>query len=52
MDQLPLIPLLSPDILVGAKNGLGGFRPTVMDHYVLWNAEELYWQSGSRGAKK
>ena len=52
MEQLPLIPLLSPDILVGAKNGLGGFRPAVMDNYVLWNADELYWQSGSAGAKR
>jgi peptide/nickel transport system substrate-binding protein len=52
MDQLPIVPLLSPDILVGAKNGLGGFRPAVMDNYVLWNADELYWQSGSGGAKK
>jgi peptide/nickel transport system substrate-binding protein len=42
-ENLPLIPLVSPDILVGAKAGLGNFRPAILDHYVLWNADELYW---------
>ena len=48
MENLPLIPLLSPDILVGAKNGLGNFRPAMMDHYVLWNIDELYWRAEAR----
>jgi len=48
MEQLPLIPLVSPRILVGAREGLGNFRPALMDHYVLWNIEELYWQAGAR----
>jgi peptide/nickel transport system substrate-binding protein len=42
-DELPLICLASPDILVGAKNGLGNFKPAVLEDYVLWNAEMLYW---------
>lgn len=42
-ENLPLIPLVSPNILVGSKLGLGNFRPAILDHYVLWNAEELYW---------
>jgi peptide/nickel transport system substrate-binding protein len=42
-ENLPLIPLVSPNILVGAKAGLGNFRPAILDHYVLWNADELYW---------
>jgi peptide/nickel transport system substrate-binding protein len=45
MENLPLIPLLSPNILVGAKAGLGNFRPAVMDHYTLWNIDELYWRA-------
>ena len=44
MDQLPLIPLVSPHILAGARGDLGNFRPAVMDHYALWNIEELYWR--------
>ncbi len=40
----PVVFLASPNILVGAKNGLGNFRPAALDHYTLWNAEELYWR--------
>jgi peptide/nickel transport system substrate-binding protein len=47
MENLPLIPLVSPDILVGARNGLGNFRPALLDHYTLWNIEELYWRSAA-----
>jgi hypothetical protein len=43
-DNLPLIYLASPNILVGAKRALGNFRPAVLDHYTLWNVEELFWQ--------
>jgi peptide/nickel transport system substrate-binding protein len=43
-DKLPLIYLASPDILVGAKESLGNFKPATLDHYVLWNVEELYWR--------
>jgi peptide/nickel transport system substrate-binding protein len=44
-ENLPMIPLVSPSILVGARQGLGNFRPAIVDHYVLWNADELYWKS-------
>jgi peptide/nickel transport system substrate-binding protein len=52
MDNLPLIPLVSPDVLVGARNGLGNFRPALLDHYVLWNIEELYWRDGGAGTRR
>jgi len=42
-EQLPMIPLVAPRILVGAKAGLRNFRPAILDHYTLWNAEELAW---------
>jgi peptide/nickel transport system substrate-binding protein len=44
-EQLPMIPLVGPRILVGAKAGLGNFRPAILDHYTLWNADELFWRS-------
>ena len=44
-EQLPMIPLVGPRILVGAKTGLGNFRPAILDHYTLWNADELFWRS-------
>jgi hypothetical protein len=43
-ENLPVIPLVSPNLLVGAKEGLGNFRPAILDHHVLWNADELYWR--------
>jgi hypothetical protein len=52
MDQLPMVPLASPNILVGAKKGLGNFRPALMDHYVLWNVEELYWKAPESGPRR
>lgn len=45
-EQLPIIPLVSPHIVVGATIGLGNLRPAVLDHYTLWNAERLFWREG------
>jgi len=44
-EKLPLIPLVSPNIIVAAKRTLGNFRPAVLDHYTLWNAEQLFWRA-------
>ena len=52
MENLPLIPLVSPNILVGAKKGLENFRPAVLEHYALWNIEELCWRGTGAGARK
>jgi peptide/nickel transport system substrate-binding protein len=43
-ENLPLIPLVSPNVLVGAKANLGNFRPAIIDPTVLWNVDELYWR--------
>jgi peptide/nickel transport system substrate-binding protein len=51
MENLPLIPLVSPNILAGAKRDLGNFQPAVLGHYTLWNIEELYW-GGTSGARR
>ncbi len=42
-EQLPIVALASPHVLVGAKEGLGNFHPAVLEDYTLWNAEELFW---------
>lgn len=47
--QLPLISLVSPDLLVAARKDIGNFRPSVLDHYTLWNAEYLFLRGS--GAK-
>ena len=49
-DNLPIISLVSPNVLVGATTGLANFRPTVLDHPALWNLEELFWRGRRAGA--
>ena len=44
-ENLPLIPLVSPNILAGAARDLGNFRPAILNHLTLWTADELYWRS-------
>jgi len=44
-ENQPMIFLASPDILVGAKNSIGNFHPAVLEPYVLWNVEQLYFKS-------
>jgi peptide/nickel transport system substrate-binding protein len=43
-EHLPLIPLVSPNVLVGAKAGLANLRPAILEHSVLWNADEIFWR--------
>lgn len=43
-EELPVICLVSPNILVGAANHVGNFRPAILVPYALWNIEELYVQ--------
>ena len=42
--NLPLIFLVSPDVLVGTKRALGNFRPAVLNDHTLWNVDELFWR--------
>jgi peptide/nickel transport system substrate-binding protein len=43
--QLPMIYLVSPNILVGAQEELGNFHPAVIEQYTFWNADELFWHT-------
>jgi peptide/nickel transport system substrate-binding protein len=42
--DLPVICLASPHILIGAKNRIGNFHPAILAPYALWNVDELYVQ--------
>jgi peptide/nickel transport system substrate-binding protein len=46
-EQLPIICLASPDILVGAKNSVENFQPSVLDPHTLWNSSEIYLSKAS-----
>jgi peptide/nickel transport system substrate-binding protein len=49
-ENQPMIFLASPDILAGAKNSIGNFHPAVLEPYVLWNVEQLYFRNTSGNA--
>jgi peptide/nickel transport system substrate-binding protein len=51
-EQQPIIFLASPHILVGAKNVVGNFHPAVLEPYVLWNVEQLYFKAGPVNAAR
>ncbi len=40
----PVICMVSPNVLVGAKTSLAGVKPSVMRNYLLWDAEQLFWR--------
>jgi peptide/nickel transport system substrate-binding protein len=41
-EQVPFIFLATPNILAGAKAEIGNFQPALLDHYTLWNADQIY----------
>jgi peptide/nickel transport system substrate-binding protein len=49
-ENQPMIFLASPDILAGAKTSVGNFHPAVLEPYVLWNAEQLYFRDAPGNA--
>jgi peptide/nickel transport system substrate-binding protein len=46
-EQLPVICLASPHVLVAAKAALGNLQPAVLDPYALWNVDQLFWSLGA-----
>jgi len=51
-ENQPFIFLATPDILVGAKNSVGNFRPATLEPYALWNVESLFLRNSSEAAGK
>lgn len=45
-EYLPVIPLVSPHVLVAAHAELLNLRPGILPPYALWNLEELFWSNG------
>jgi ABC-type transport system substrate-binding protein len=41
-DQAPMIFLISPHVVVAQRGTVGNFRPAVLDHPTLWNADQLF----------
>jgi ABC-type transport system substrate-binding protein len=51
-EQLPFIFLAAPHILVAARGDLANFQPAVLDHYTLWNADQLYLTAPRTGQRR
>jgi peptide/nickel transport system substrate-binding protein len=51
-EEQPMIFLASPDILAGAKNAIGNFHPVVLEPYVLWNVEHLYFKNAAKNDRR
>jgi peptide/nickel transport system substrate-binding protein len=51
-ENVPVIPLVTPHVLVGAKRELGNFQPALLEPYAIWNIEELYWQTSAPGRRQ
>ncbi len=47
VENQPLVPLVSPNLLAGAKKGLANFQPAAVEPYTLWNIDQLYWRAGT-----
>ena len=41
-EQFPFIFLATPDVLAAAKSDIGNFQPALLEHYTLWNADQIY----------
>ena len=41
-ENQPLISLVSPNVLTGASHRVGNFKPALLQHYTLWNVDELF----------
>ena len=47
-EQLPFIFLATPNILTAAKPQIGNFQPALLEHYTLWNADQIYRRNAER----
>jgi peptide/nickel transport system substrate-binding protein len=41
-ENVPVICILSPNILDAASGRVGNFRPSIVEPYALWNVDQLY----------
>ncbi len=50
-EQIPMVFLVAPNLLVARSERLHNFQPAVLDSHTLWNADELYVDQDKRTAK-
>lgn len=50
-EQIPMVFLVAPNLLVAKSERLHNFQPAVLDSHTLWNADELYVDQNKQIAK-
>ena len=50
-DNVPMVFLATPDVLVAAKPAVGNFHPAVLEPTTLWNVDQLYLKRGAEMAR-
>jgi peptide/nickel transport system substrate-binding protein len=51
VEDVPLVFLVSPNVLVGAKIRVHNFQPAILDPHTLWNSEQLFLGDDRKVAK-
>jgi peptide/nickel transport system substrate-binding protein len=51
IEEVPVVFLVAPNLLVGRSERLRNFQPVVLDSHTLWNADELYLDRTARTSK-
>jgi peptide/nickel transport system substrate-binding protein len=51
-ENLPFVFLATPNLLVSAGPQVGNFHPAVLDHYTLWNADQLYVRPQTKNTER
>jgi peptide/nickel transport system substrate-binding protein len=46
-NEIPLVFLVSPHVLAGARSRVHNFKPAVLDPHTLWNSEQLFIVEGT-----
>lgn len=44
MEKCPMLYLPGRTLYIAAKNKIGNIKPTILEHHLLWNQEELYFR--------
>jgi peptide/nickel transport system substrate-binding protein len=51
MEEVPVVFLVCPNLLVGARDRLRNFTPAILDSHTLWNSEQLFIQDRTEVVK-
>lgn len=51
IQQVPVVFLVSPNVLVGAKVKIHNFKPAILDSHTLWNSDQLFLVDDGRATK-